>query len=73
MAIQGICLPSPPSHSHSPYYQLLERGSARLGLDGKKFLIHMFYVGVVGESNNSNDWAMPPAGQLNYVSTKFCP
>ena len=31
MAIQGFC---PPSHSHSPpspYYQLLERGSARLG------------------------------------------
>ena len=45
MAIQGFCPPSPPfppshsppSHSppsppsHSPYYQLLERGSARLG------------------------------------------
>ena len=32
MAIQGFC-PSPPSPSHSPspYYQLLERGSARLG------------------------------------------
>ena len=30
MAIQGFC-PSPPSHSPSPYYQLLERGSARLG------------------------------------------
>ena len=37
MAIQGFCPPSPPSHSPpshsppSPYYQLLERGSARLG------------------------------------------
>ena len=39
MAIQGFCPPSPPSppshsppsHSHSPYYQLRERGSARLG------------------------------------------
>ena len=35
MAIQGFCppSPSPPSHSPSPspYYQLLERGSARLG------------------------------------------
>ena len=35
MAIEGFCPPpSPslsPSHSHSPYYQLLERGSARLG------------------------------------------
>ena len=34
MAIQGFCpppSPSPPSHSHSPYYQLLECGSARLG------------------------------------------
>ena len=33
MAIQGFCPPpSPPSPpSHSPYYQLLERGSARLG------------------------------------------
>ena len=33
MAIQGFCppSPSPPSPSHSPYYQLLERGSARLG------------------------------------------
>ena len=30
MAIQGFCPPpSPPSHS--TYYQLLERGSARLG------------------------------------------
>ena len=29
MAIQGFCPPPPPSHS--PYYQLLERGSARLG------------------------------------------
>ena len=30
MAIQGFCPPpSPPSHS--PYYQLLERSSARLG------------------------------------------
>ena len=28
MAIEGF---SPPSPSHSPYYQLLERGSARLG------------------------------------------
>ena len=27
MAIQGFC----PPPSHSPYYQLLERGSARLG------------------------------------------
>ena len=37
MAIQGFCPPSPPSPpshsppSHSLYYQLLERGSARLG------------------------------------------
>ena len=38
MAIQGFCPPSPPSHSppshshsHSPYYLLLGRGSARLG------------------------------------------
>ena len=32
MAIQGFSPPpSPPSHSPSPYYQLLERGSARLG------------------------------------------
>ena len=33
MAIQGFCPPSPsPSPpSHSPYYQLLERGSTRLG------------------------------------------
>ena len=31
MAFEGFC-PSPPSPSpHSPYYQLLERGSARLG------------------------------------------
>ena len=34
MAIQGFCpppSPSPSPPSHSPYYQLLERGSARLG------------------------------------------
>ena len=38
MAIQGFSppspsppSPSPPSPSPSPYYQLLERGSARLG------------------------------------------
>ena len=33
MAIQGFCPPPSPSPppSHSPYYQLLERGSARLG------------------------------------------
>ena len=30
MAIQGFCPPPSPSPSHSPYYQLLERGSARL-------------------------------------------
>ena len=39
MAIQGFC-PSPPSHSPShspsPYYQLLERGSARLGRVNKQ-------------------------------------
>ena len=29
MAIEGFCPPSPSPHS--PYYQLLERGSARLG------------------------------------------
>ena len=31
MAIQGFSPPPSHSHSHSPYYQLLERGSARLG------------------------------------------
>ena len=36
MAIQGFC---PPSPFPSPYYQLLERGSARLGRV-KKILAH---------------------------------
>ena len=41
MAIQGFCPPpSPPSHS--PYYQLLERGSARLGRVKKR--IHTYQL-----------------------------
>ena len=51
MAIQGFCPPSPPSHSppshspsHSPYYQLLERGSARLGrVKNTRALIDAFH------------------------------
>ena len=54
--------------SKYPHFNSTYLVRVRFSLD-----LAVFYVGVVGESNNSNDWAMPPAGQLNYVSTKFCP
>ena len=37
MAIEGFSPPSPPPPS--PYYQLLERGSARLGRVKKQILV----------------------------------